>query len=210
MVQPCTVYKNAICNTALAILRLSGGHKPLHIIVLNACLVPTLCFRRLLNFKPLSSLGLHQAVLSGMGIAERSSEADPAGRGTMDWSTMRHQRGSAELAAASPVAETVAALARLADVHAESTTRRLHKRTKGSWYVMTAKGDVGPLGNRELLAAAKRGDIDPGTELKHGMPGHTILAGQVRGLFSRRGRFAGTVPQGARDKAAADAQVTSA
>ena len=98
----------------------------------------------------------------------------------------------------------------LADEHAGAVARRPHKRTKGSWYIVTAKGDVGPLGNREILAAAKRGDINPGTNLRHGRASHPILAGQVRGLFSRTGQSARTTPRAARAKAAVDTQVKSA
>lgn len=70
---------------------------------------------------------------------------------------------------------------------------------------MTAEGDVGPLGNREILAAAKQGDIGPRTELRHGMVSHAILAGRVQGLFPRTGPSGRTTPRAAPDKAAGDA-----
>jgi len=115
--------------------------------------------------------------------------------------------------------ETAAALARLADEHtrANSDQRTTSARVSSSehtkpqaqrpqnlkkegWYVLTAKGDVGPFESREIVAAAERGEITPGTELRHGRTGRLVLAGQVRGLFPRRRPPAGSTPKTARRK----------
>jgi hypothetical protein len=128
-------------------------------------------------------------------------------------SDQRRRTQMDEYAAAHPIDEMTTALARLADEHTKANhgqgntaanvslsghskppTQRPHKPRKEGWYIMTVKGNVGPFESREIVAAAERGEIGAGTELRHSRTGRLVLAGQVRGLISQR-QSAGSTPR---------------
>ena len=86
------------------------------------------------------------------------------------------------------------ALAALASGKAPSPSALKPPPAKVGWYVTTMKGEVGPVTSKQLIAAARRGEIRPETQVRNSRSSDRVLASKLPGLFPQKGPPAPRTP----------------
>ena len=70
-------------------------------------------------------------------------------------------------------------------VPAQPAARPTPAKKKDGWYVLTDRGEIGPLDSKQIVQAARRGLITPAQLMRHSTKPGFVKAGSVPGLFAK-------------------------